>query len=279
MTVVKATSNESKGPVQMSIIQRRRAVQSAFEQAYQLAEKAGGGSSLAEFEQELGGVLAELGKGLCELFLERAAARPRASRYVHGGQLFAMTGETMRQPIGTRFGWVNFRQPVARPVGNRRGARDSPCERELGLCGGFSPSVVLGLSRLCGHLPYGLARETFEQFCGWKPSQRAVLRMIDAVGVEARSFLDEAAPPEDDGQVLVIQVDAKGAPTISSQELDRRTRPQRQKDGNRRHHRRRRRREFPREPRKPGTRRGRTGDRRPSPSKSPRPVVPRLARR
>src|SRR5690606_30636176 len=97
------------------------------------------------------------------------------------------------------------------------------------------------------------ARETFEAFCSWRPSQRAVLRILDAVGGRARAFLEQAPAPDGDGEVLVIQVDGKGAPTISSRERARRARPRRARKGaNRRHMRRDRRRDRPRVRRRSG---------------------------
>ena len=103
-------------------------------------------------------------------------------------------------------------------MGKPRGKCDLPVDRELGLCSGFSLGVVLAVTRLSAQMAFASARQTFEQFCAWAPSPRGVLRMIDAVGGVARAFLEQAPTPNDDGVVLVIQVDAKGAPTISSRE-------------------------------------------------------------
>jgi hypothetical protein len=50
------------------------------------------------------------------------------------------------------------------------------------------------------------------------------LRIVDAVGDHARPFLEQLAPPAEDGDVLVIQVDGKGAPMINARELERRRR-------------------------------------------------------
>lgn len=47
---------------------------------------------------------------------------------------------------------------------------------------------------------------------------------MDGVGDLARSFLEQAAPPEDDGEVLVVLADGKGAPMISGEEHRRRRR-------------------------------------------------------
>ena len=78
------------------------------------------------------------------------------------------------------------------------------------------------------------------------------MRMIDAVGAKARGFLETAAAPDDDGEILVIQVDGRGAPMISSTEHARRRRPHRKLPGTKRHGRRLRRREHPRKRRTKG---------------------------
>ncbi len=80
------------------------------------------------------------------------------------------------------------------PAGPRRRAASAP-----------SPMV-----RLCAQMAYGPARSTFRSSCEWSPSQRAVLRMVDAVGaacvdtfqdVDSQLTLDEgvlgAAGPTD----------------------------------------------------------------------------------
>jgi hypothetical protein len=72
------------------------------------------------------------------------------------------------------------------------------------------------------------------------------------MGSHAKPFIDQAAVPEDDGEVLVITVDGKGAPTISSNEYARRIGPRRLTHSNRRHERRCRRRKHPRIRRSPG---------------------------
>jgi hypothetical protein len=117
------------------------------------------------------------------------------------------------------------------------------------LCGGFSLTTVLSVTRLCAQLAFANARTTFASFCEWAPSQRSVLRMVDTVGAEARGFLESAPAPDDDGDILVIQVDGRGAPMVDGAELARRRRPHlRMRRGPRRLARRRRRqlRERPR---------------------------------
>ena len=234
-----------------SINQHRRSVQQAFERALLIAENRK--PSFHDFEQALWSALLALGRALVLLFLARAAERPRTGTYKRGMVRFVLNGEARTTDLGTLFGKVPFTRPIARPMGAPRAACDLPVDRELGLCSGFSLGVVLATTRLCSQLAFTSARQTLEQFCEWVPSPRAVLRMVDAVGGLARAFLEQAPAPEDDGEVLVLEADSKGAPTISSRERARRARPHRVKNGkNRRHHRRRRRHEHPYQRRKPG---------------------------
>jgi hypothetical protein len=235
-----------------SIDEKRRDVQAAFAAAYRRADE-GEPSPLAVFEPALWTAMLALGRALMALWIARCAARPRPARYEHDGRSYEVVG-TEAGEVGTRFGKVAYEGPVGRLVGWRRAARDLPLDRELGLCGGFSLLAVTTLVRLCAQMAFASARKTFGDMFEWSPSQRATLRMVDGVGAEARPFLDQAPPPKDDGEVLVIQVDGKGAPAISSREHARRRQPHRRpKSGTtNRHERRERRRKTPRSRRTPG---------------------------
>lgn len=223
-----------------SIDARERDVQHAFNQALSIASGAAT-RSLHEVETSLWTALLALGRALIALYLARVVAKPRASGYVHGGAKY-MFAESVTSEVGTRFGKIKFERPVGRRVGWLRAARDRPIDRALGLCGGFSLPTVLSVARLCAQLAFANARATFAQFCEWAPSQRSTLRMVDAVGAEARPFLEAAPAPDGDGEVLVIQVDGGGAPHIDLAELLLRRRPHLRRDETNRHRRRRRRR-------------------------------------
>jgi len=228
-----------------SIDQARKEVQEAFEKALSTADTAEP-QALAVVEASLWTLILALGQALIALYLARCAGRPRPARYELDGKDYEIRGSATEE-VGTRFGKVRFETPVARRVGWGRLARDLPLNRELGLCAGFSLLVVLTLTKLCAQMAFSAARKVFHDIFEWTPSQRAVLRMVDALGAEARPFLEQAPPPEGDGDVLVIQVDGKGAPAISSRELKRRKQPHRRaKSGTVRHHRRAQRRKHPR---------------------------------
>lgn len=230
----------------MPSLQKARAdVQEMFEQACALA--ADDGASFFDFERRLWSALLSLGRALVVLFLVRRAQRPRAVDYEHDGRKYRLDGERMT-PLGTRFGKVEFTRPVGRRVHKRDAAVDLLVDRELRLCSGFSLGVLVAMTRLCAQMAFAPARATFASTYEWTPSSRATLRMVDTVGAEARTFLEGCAAPEDDGEILVLQVDGGGAPMISEREQERRRRPRRvaKQGAPRRHQRRQRRKEHPR---------------------------------
>lgn len=228
-----------------------REVQSAIERVRRCAEPKAT-TTLAAVEAELWTALLGLGRAVITLLLVRHAMLPRAATYEHEGVRYALDSDTRRKTeIGTRFGKVPFRRAIGRPIG-RRSRVDLPVDRELGVCSGFSLGTVTAVVQLCALMAFGTARRLFAEFHEWAPSSRATLRMVDAVGAEARGFLDETAVPDDDGEVLIIQVDGRGAPMISATEHARRRQPKRRPTGTKRHGRRQRRRAHPRPRRKKG---------------------------
>lgn len=234
----------------MTIEQARADVHRAFASALNAADSETP-KSLWAFEQQAWMLMLALGRALVVLFLVRQVARARPSEYWWDGKKYTLDG-SRETPLGTRFGKVSFRRPVGRRRWQRRAKADLVVDRELGLCSGFSLGVVVGMARLCAQMAYANARSTWCDVYEWAPSPRAVMRMVDAMGDQASSFMKQAPAPKDDGEVLVIQVDGGGAPMISHQEGVRRRRPKRQGSGTRRARRRARRRQFPRPRRKKG---------------------------
>jgi len=233
--------------VQTTIERAEREVQRAFERACACV-RTNGQATLSAVEATLWSALLALGRALIAEFLARTAVQPRPVRYSHEGRQHVLSG-TRRDEIGTRFGKVAFTRPVGRAAGAKM---DRPVDRALGLCSRFSLGTVSAVVQLCTLMAFATARRTFAQFHEWAPSTRATLRMVDALGAKARGFLDDAAAAEQDGEVLVIEVDGKGAPMIHPREYERRRRPHRAHAANKRLGRRRSRREHPKPRRKKG---------------------------
>jgi len=222
-----------------SINQARREVQDAFERMLRCAERPRV-QRFHEFDEELWTGMLALGRALVILFLAHQCALWQRKDYVHGGRRYEV-GQARTTELGTRYGKVAFLRPVGRRVGATRGAADLPVDRSLGLVGGFTLNVVMTMAKFCAQMAFASASGTYRDIFEWTPSPRAVLRMVDAVGNEARPFLEQVPTPTDDGEILVIQVDAKGAPHITEVEYKKRCRPHAKQSGTRRHGRRRRR--------------------------------------
>jgi hypothetical protein len=234
-----------------TIVRAEREVQQAIDVVRRCAEPKAD-STLADTERELWTALLALGRALMSLFLARCAARSHSATYEVEGQRYAFDAKTRRKSkVGTRFGKIPFHRPIGRPVGGRRSV-DLPIDRQLGLCSGFSLGTVTAVVHLCTLMAFETARRVFGGFHEWAPSSRAVLRMVDAVGAEARGFLDADAKPEEEGEILVLQVDGRGAPMITATEHERRRQSKRKPSGSKRHGRRRRRRAHPQQRRKKG---------------------------
>jgi hypothetical protein len=232
-----------------TIEQARDEVEAGVSRVVALGERTKG--TATEVEEEVWTASLGLARAIMGLFLARRAAQPRPGRYEHEGRRYEIAGRETTE-IGTRFGKVEVLQPTGERVDAAGGVRDLPLMRELGLPAGFTLPVVTLFGRLCAMMAFAQARTLFRSLFGWSPSPRAVLRMVDATGEQARPFLEQAPAPEDDGEILVIEADGKGAPAISSREHARRTQPRAAKASNGRHARRAKRRKNPRPRRAPG---------------------------
>ena len=128
--------------------------------------------------------------------------------------------------VRSRFGEVGFMRPVYRLVHGHGDLKVSPMDRQIGLAAGrMSLAVHLQTAWLCARMAYDQAVEVLGGLSGYAPSKRAALGVVAGLGPQAMSFLMDLPVPEDDGDILVIQVDGKGAPMISSREHQRRCRP------------------------------------------------------
>jgi hypothetical protein len=236
----------------LSLEQAKHEVQSQFNAALKMADSPANKSE-RDFEDALWAALLGIGRLLLTVYFARQARRwPLHRAYEHAGRHLAVC-ELEDAQVGTRFGKVGYLRPVGRDPHQPRHARDLPLDRELGLPGGFSQPVVTTLAYLCAQMAFAQARGLFRSIFSWVPSPRAVLRMVDATAKHAEQFAAEAPPPEDDGEVLVILADSKGAPCISSREHARRCRKRKERPvGKGRHGRRQRRRQFPKQRRAPG---------------------------
>lgn len=184
-----------------------------------------------EAENALWSGVLRLGASMMTLFFAHQIAKwPAGLRYEVAGVGHKVEGEESVE-IGTKFGKVSVLQPMGREVGRPRSRRDLPMARALGLPGGFTLPLVALVAKFCALMAFAPTRQILRDLLGWAPAPRSVLRMVDAAGAEARGFLEQAAVPEGDTDVLLLLVDGKGAPTISSAENAKRRQPHRKRTG------------------------------------------------
>jgi len=215
----------------MSTISEARAeVHQEIQQLVSLAERQ---SPLTATEVEVAlwsGVL-RVGGSIMRLFFAHQVAKwPTGRRYDLQGVEHEVEGVEL-VGIGTKFGKVSVLQPIGREVGRPRARRDLPMSRALRLPGGFTLPLVTLVARFCAMMAFAPTRQVLRELFGWAPAPRSILRMIDTVGAEARGFLEQATVPDGDTDVLLITVDGKGAPTISSAENIKRRQPHRKGTG------------------------------------------------
>ena len=209
-----------------TIPEARLKVQQQFQALLALVELQSAPTA-TEVENALWSGLLQLGMALMSLFFTHQAARwPAGLRYEVDGIAYAVERAKIDE-VGTRFGKLRILQPRGCRVGRPRSRQDLPMARELGLPGGFTLPFVTLVAKFCAMMAFAPTRQILRDLLGWAPAPRSVLRMIDMVGAEARGFLEQASVPEGDTDILLILVDGKGAPGITSAEYAKRRQPHR----------------------------------------------------
>jgi hypothetical protein len=128
--------------------------------------------------------------------------------------------------VRSRFGQVWLTRPVYRLVHGQGHAVVAPPDRRIGLAAGrMSLSVHLLTAWLAAQLPFDGAVDVASKFSGYAVSKRSALGIVDLLGPVAAAFQWDLPTPDDDGDILVIQVDGKGAPMMTPEEHGKRRRP------------------------------------------------------
>lgn len=103
-----------------------------------------------------------------------------------------------------------------------------PLDAVLGITrDGFSFQVVDWITRLCTQMSYAAACSLLKRMAGSAPSVESAELLVIGVGRRAAAFMDTRRTFDDDGEVLVIEVDGKAAPMATEAELAARRRPRR----------------------------------------------------
>jgi hypothetical protein len=127
--------------------------------------------------------------------------------------------------IQTLCGAVTFGRVYLRP---RRGKGNGwfPLDAALGITAdGFSWRVIEIATRLATRVSYAASHGLMKAMLGWAPSPEAIESLAIGLGSRGAAFVESQGPFEDDGEVLVIEVDGKAIPTATEAEMQARCRP------------------------------------------------------
>lgn len=182
-------------------------------------------ATLHEVERDLLPRLMALGGALLGVWLAVRDPSFAPATTTHGRASYRLVGR--REGIlRTRFGELRFPRPVYELVHGRGPATIVPQDRALGLaCGRMTLGVHLTAAYLAAKMAFDQVTDVMRQFGGYVPSKRTILGIVDKLGPHAVTLMKDMPVPKDDGEVLVIQNDDKGAGMIGKREHARRCRP------------------------------------------------------
>ncbi|WP_161967565.1 hypothetical protein [Fimbriiglobus ruber] len=169
------------------------------------------------FEWDLLTRLWALGGLLLRLFLACRHARLEATP----PRGFRRGDPAAERTLKTLFGRVSYVR--LQMIRVRGGCSYHPLDVALGLTrDGFSPWVIQFVTRLATRMRFASRRSLCRSVLGWSPSVESIEELALGLGRLAEPFARQQAGPNDDGEVLVIEVDGKCPPTARAEELAKR---------------------------------------------------------
>ena len=180
-------------------------------------------TSFLEFETALLGLLRSLGCLLIQLFLRSRHDRLDPAAWRARGYRVAdpAAGRTLKTSCGP----VAYVRALLVP---RRGGGPGvhPLDIALGLTrDAYTPRVIGWFCRLATRVSFQVASSLGGMFLEAAPPASAIEEWVLGLARPAYVYLSEGPLPEDEGDVLVIEIDGKAAPTATAQELARRRGP------------------------------------------------------
>ena len=194
------------------------------------ASQRGSDESFIDFEAKQIEALREVGRASTELALAIAEAKSRREmpdRFFLRNTEYRVTPRETRS-LKTWHGTVRYGRSYARPV--EGGAGWFPLDAELGLLSDrITPSLLAAGARLATRVSFAEAREILGWFVPQPPSTEVLEQTLLGLGHHTADWFEDVAPPEDDGEVLIILIDGKCVPTARKEELDKRRGPRKDK--------------------------------------------------
>jgi len=185
-------------------------------------EGCGGARGYEAFEGELIGRIFGLARLLVVLFLALSEERTEVPASFQRGRRLYRRQPAKGRWLGTFFGKVRYWRTYAHQT-NGQGGGFYPLDDELGLTAdGFSFGLLGRSVLLATKMSFAAAAMTLTSFLGWSPSTKTIERASLGLGRHTAAWFERAPPPEDDGEVLIVQFDSKATPTATDAELGKR---------------------------------------------------------
>lgn len=179
-----------------------------------------GATSFLAFEAALLGLLRSLGCLLIQLFLR--ARHDRLDPTAWRARGYRVADPAAGRTLKTSCGPVAYARAFFVPRSGG-GPGVHPLDVALGLTrDAYTPLVIGWFCRLATRVSFQVASGLGGMFLGAAPPASAIEEWVLGLSRPAYVYLSAGPLPEDDGDVLVIEIDGKAAPTATEQELARR---------------------------------------------------------
>ena len=183
-----------------------------------------GPMSFLDFERTLLGLLRSLGCLLIQLFLRARHRRLDLTPWTQT-RGYRVADDAAERTLKTSCGDVPYHRAYLLPR-HGGGPGVHPLDVALGLTrDAYSPLIIGWFCRLATRVSFRLARDLGAMFLGSAPPASAIEEWVLGLARPAYAYLSDGPLPRDEGEVLVIEVDGKAAPTATEQELTRRRGP------------------------------------------------------
>ena len=170
---------------------------------------------LMDFERSLSLRIAVLFQLCVALLL--AVRRQRLDLSEYEDQGWRVKKRFATRTIKTMYGAVTYGRAYLR----RNGHGWVPLDAMLGITAdGFSWRVIDLVTRLATRVSYAATQGIMRAMLGWSPSTEAIESLVIGLGQRASGFMATQQLFDDDGEVLVIEIDGKAAPMATEAELE-----------------------------------------------------------
>jgi hypothetical protein len=181
--------------------------------------------SFRDFENALRTTVFAFARVLITLFLvlrDEQVMRLCPEPVIRGDRTFRIAPAIARNLV-TLFGVVRYQRRYMREVTGKERHGFFPLDVELGLTSDrFSWNVLSTSVLLATKLSFAEARSTLALFVPNAPSTEVIEQSILGFGRYTPEWFETAPAPHEDGDVLIVMFDSKGAPMATETELSRR---------------------------------------------------------